>query len=160
MMINKNISTSWKLIISILVCETVGFTSGLLSMIEMNSWFNTLNVPSWNPPSYLFGPIWTFLYFILGVSFWLIWKSNIPKPIKSKAQLLFLVQLFFNFLWSILFFKFHSPFLAFVDITLMIVITLAIILCFFQISPLAALLLVPYLSWICFAVVLNYNIWF
>src|ERR1700756_990550 len=104
MIISKNISSGWKLLISILVCEAVGFISGLLSIAEIRTWFSTLNVPEWNPPSYLFGPVWTFLYFTLGVSFWLVWKKDIPSQTKSKAQLLFLIQLFSNFLWSILFF--------------------------------------------------------
>ncbi|HKC69191.1 MAG TPA: TspO/MBR family protein [Bacteroidia bacterium] len=160
MIISKNISSGWKLLISILVCEAVGFISGLLSIAEIRTWFSTLNVPEWNPPSYLFGPVWTFLYFTLGVSFWLLWKKDIPSQTKSKAQLLFLIQLFSNFLWSILFFTFHSPFLALVDIALMIVITLFIILYFMRISQAAALLLIPYISWISFAAVLNYNIWY
>jgi benzodiazapine receptor len=159
MLISKNISSSWKLLISILVCEAVGFASGLLSMIEANPWFDKLNAPLWNIPTYLFSPIWTFLYFIIGVSFWLIWRSNADALLKRNAQLLFFLQLFFNFLWSVLFFRFHSPLLALVDVSLLTIVTLTTVLYFIRISQVAALLLIPYLSWISFASVLNYTIW-
>ena len=159
MIISKNLSLSWKLIISVLVCETVGFVSGLLSMTELNLWFNTINKPTWNIPSHIFGPIWTCLYFMLGVSFWLIWKNNIvSKKTKNIAQILFLVQLFFNFSWSILFFRLHCPFFAFIDVVLMIILTFVIALYFLRISQLASLLLLPYLSWISSASVINYTI--
>lgn len=154
------IPDGWKLIVAIVICEGVGIISGLLSRSEMNTWFATLAKPSWNPPAYLFGPVWTTLYLLMGVSLWIIWKSDtIAIKKKRNAINIFAVQLFLNFWWSILFFKLHQPGLAFIDILLMLITILLTIYQFFKISKLAAWLLVPYISWVIFASVLNYTIW-
>jgi translocator protein len=158
--INKNeLSSQWKLIIAVLVCEGVGIISGLLTQNETATWFSTLNKPDWNPPAYLFGPVWTILYFLMGISAWLIWKSDAPETQKMRALLTFALQLFLNFMWSILFFKCHSPALAFIDITLLTIAILITIGRFARMSRLAAWLLLPYLLWVCFATLLNYKIW-
>ena len=156
---NKELSTTWKFIIAIFICETVGIVSGLLTQNETVTWFSTLQKPSWNPPAYLFGPVWTTLFLLMGISLALVWTSNAPEPQKLRAELTFALQLFLNFMWSILFFSCHSPALAFVDILLMIVIILMTIGRFARISKGAAWLLIPYLAWVCFASVLNYHIW-
>jgi translocator protein len=156
---SNELSSTWKFIIAVFICEAVGIVSGLLTQNEMTTWFSSLNKPSWNPPAYLFGPVWTTLYFLMGISLWLVWKSNAPETQKLRAELTFALQLFLNFIWSILFFNIHSPALAFVDIVLMIVAILMTIGRFARISRLAAWLLVPYLMWVCFATVLNYRIW-
>ena len=159
-MTSKNtITPVWKLVIAILLCEFTGILSAFVSQTSNNEWFLSLNKPSWNPPSYLFAPVWTFLYLLMGISFWLVWKSKAPEHKKKQACLVFAVQLFLNFWWSILFFRFHSPGIAFIDIVLMIVMILATIFAFARISSAAAWLLVPYISWVCFAAILNYTIW-
>lgn len=155
----RSISSFWKLIIAILICEAVGVSSGLLSQAGMDTWFETLNKPSWNPPAYLFGPVWTILYLLMGVSLWLIWKSNAGTIKKRNALVLFFLQLFLNFWWSLLFFKFHSPELALIDIVLLLISILFTVYYFSDISKLAAWLLVPYIAWVSFATVLNYTIW-
>jgi translocator protein len=154
------LSSNWKLIISVTICEVVGITSGLLTNAQNNIWYDNIVKPSWNPPAYLFGPVWTILYFLMGVSLWIIWKSDFYEYKKSQAMLFFAMQLFCNFWWTILFFKFHSPFAAFADIILMIVLILFTIFRFAEISKTAAWLLVPYISWVCFAAILNYNLWY
>lgn len=161
MITNKSneLSVQWKFIIAIFICESVGIVSGLLTRSETATWFTTLQKPFWNPPAYLFGPFWTTLYLLMGISLALVWKSDAPEPQKLRAELTFAVQLFLNFMWSILFFKCHSPALAFVDILLMILAILVTISRFAKISKWAAWLLIPYLAWVCFATVLNYNIW-
>lgn len=156
---SKTISLIWKLIISILICETTGITSGLIANTGMNAWFDALNKPSWNPPAFLFAPVWTFLYLLMGISLWLIWKSAAPVPQKSNAIILFSLQLFLNFWWSIIFFKFHSPAVALVDIILMLILILLTIISFSKLSKPAAWLLVPYIVWVSFATILNYSIW-
>ena len=156
---SNELSSQWKFIIAVFICQAVGIVSGLLTQNEMTTWFSSLNKPSWNPPAYLFGPVWTTLYLLMGISLWLVWKSNAPETQKLRAELTFALQLFLNFMWSILFFNIHSPALAFVDIVLMIVAILMTIGRFARISRLAAWLLVPYLMWVCFATVLNYRIW-
>lgn len=153
------ITSLGKAIIAILLCETVGITSGLLSAAGMNGWFDTLSKPSWNPPGWLFGPVWTVLYFMMGLALWLVWKSEKPAPQKLKAMKIFALQLFLNFWWSLIFFHFHAPGLAFLEILLLAVTITVTIFQFAPISRTAAWLLVPYLSWVCFASILNYTIW-
>jgi tryptophan-rich sensory protein len=149
----------WKLIISVLICEVTGLTSGFLSNSGRGAWFDSLQKPDWNPPGYVFGPVWTFLYLLMGISLWLIWKSNAPRELKTKAILLFAIQLFLNFWWSMIFFKFQSPGLALIEIAVLAVTILMTIFAFDRISKPAAWLLVPYMAWVCFATVLNYSIW-
>ena len=153
------ISNNLKLFFAVLICQTVGITSGLLTQTENNNWFNTISKPDCNPPSYLFAPVWTILYLLMGISLWIVWKSNTMEPHKTRAMYLFGVQLFLNFWWTILFFKFHSPALAFVDIILMIITITLTIFAFAPISKKAAWLLVPYISWVCFAAILNFTLW-
>ena len=156
---DKIISPTWKLIFAILICEGTGITSGLIANTGMNPWFETLNKPSWNPPAYLFAPVWTMLYLLMGISLWLIWKSNTPAPQKINLIILFSLQLFLNFWWSIIFFKFHSHALALLNIILMLILILLTIINFSKFSKAAAWLLVPYIAWVSFATILNYTIW-
>ena len=155
----KSKSPIWKLIIAILICESTGILSGLIANTGTNPWFNSLIKPSWNPPAFLFAPVWTLLYLLMGISLWLIWKSNKPAPKKNNAIILFASQLFLNFWWSIIFFKFHSPALALVNIILMLILIMLTIINFSRFSKPAAWLLVPYIAWVSFAAILNYNIW-
>ena len=150
---------TWKFIIAILLCEGIGITSGLLASANNNLWFATLKKPTWNPPGYLFGPVWGTLYLFMGISLALIWNNQTSKQSKRKSYILFAIQLTLNFLWSILFFNFHSPLLALIDIILMIVTITLSIFSFANFSKPAAWLLVPYLAWVLFAAVLNFTIW-
>jgi translocator protein len=158
-MSKKNISPISKLIIAVLVCEAVGIASALLSNTSNNTWFKTLTKPSWNPPGYLFAPVWTILYLLMGIAFWLIWKSDAPYLKKTNAIGIFFFQLFFNFCWSILFFRFHSPFLALINIVIMIITITATMFSFANINKKASWLLVPYIMWVSFATLLNFTIW-
>lgn len=153
------ISSLGKATVAVLICEAVGIASGLLSRPGMDEWFYALNKPSWNPPSWLFGPVWTTLYFMMGLSLWFVWKSSAPEPQKTEAMRLFALQLFLNFWWSPIFFKFHSPGLAFLIILAMVVTIFRTIFKFAPISRAAAWLLVPYIAWVCFASLLNWTIW-
>jgi tryptophan-rich sensory protein len=155
----RTISNNWKLIICILICQATGIISGLLTNTQNNTWYDSIAKPSWNPPGYLFGPVWTILYLLMAISLWIIWKSKAPEIQKYQACLIFAAQLFLNFWWTILFFKFHSPIVAFIEIILMIALIFITIIRFSKISKLAAWLLVPYISWVCFAAILNYNLW-
>ncbi len=153
------LSPFWKWIIAVALCEATGIVSALLSQTYMNVWFDNLNKPSWNPPDYVFGPVWTFLYLLMGTALWLIWKSDAPEPEKKNAEWMFACQLFLNFWWSILFFRFHSPGLAFAEIILLLGAIFVTMLRFAPISRLASWLMVPYISWVSFASILNYTIW-
>ena len=149
-----------KLIFSLVLPLLVGGVSGYLVRNQMNGdWFNSLAKPSFNPPSYLFGPVWTTLYILMGVSVFLIWKT--PKTeLRQKALIIFGVQLFFNFWWSILFFSFHTILLSVIDILLMWFLIIYMIILFKKIKSVAAYLQIPYLLWVTFATVLNISIWY
>jgi tryptophan-rich sensory protein len=155
----NKLSTTWKFIIAILLCESVGIMSGLLASAKNNLWFDKLNKPSWNPPAFLFAPVWTTLYLLMGISLALIWKNKTPEVEKRTTYLLFATQLFLNFWWSILFFHFHSPALALIDIILMAITIIITIFVFSNFSKTASWLLVPYIVWVSFATFLNFSIW-
>lgn len=159
MEIRTTLSNNWKLAICIFICQGTGIISGLLTNTQNNAWYDTIVKPSWNPPGYLFGPVWTVLYLLMAISLWIIWKSNAPEDQKTEACLIFAAQLFLNFWWTILFFKIHSPITALVEIIVMIILIFFTILRFSEISKTAAWLLVPYISWVFFATILNYNLW-
>lgn len=163
-MVNSNSATrtskAAKLIFSLVLPLIVGGLSGYLVSAETNGvWFTALTKPSFNPPSYLFGPVWTTLYILMGVSLYLIW--NTPKTaFRQKAIGVFGIQLFFNFWWSILFFSFHQLLFSVVDILLIWGLIIYMIILFKKINPVAAYLQIPYLLWVTFASVLNISISF
>jgi translocator protein len=97
-----------KLIIAIIIPLAVGATSGFFTASGVGSWYQTINKPSWNPPSWIFGPVWTTLYVMMGIALFLIWKSDAPDTQKRTAMLLFAVQMVLNFFWSFIFFKQHQ----------------------------------------------------
>jgi len=149
----------FKLIVSLILPIGLGSLAGIFTAKAIPEWFDTLAKPSFNPPSYLFGPVWTALYILMGISMFLIW--NTPKTeLRQKALVVFGVQLFFNFWWSILFFSFHAIFLAVIDILVMWLLIIYMIVLFKKIKPIAAYLQIPYLLWVTFATVLNFSIWY
>lgn len=154
----SNRQTILKLIFSLVLPLAIGGASGYLVSGEMNgNWFNTLAKPAFNPPNYLFGPVWTALYILMGVSLFLIW--NTPKTaLRQKALIVFGVQLFFNFWWSILFFSLHKIFLSVIDILLIWFLIIFMITLFKKVKPVAAYLQIPYLLWVTFATVLDISI--
>lgn len=152
-------NTYLKLVISIVVCLAVGGTGSFFTISEITNWYSTINKPTFNPPNYLFGPVWTTLYIFMAIAFWLIWKSDAQNNLKKKAMLLFGIQLVLNFFWSIIFFNFHQLGFASIEIVLMWIFILLTILAFYPISKTAAYLLVPYLCWVSFATVLSFSIW-
>ncbi|MFH1715650.1 MAG: TspO/MBR family protein [Elusimicrobiota bacterium] len=147
-----------KLILSVLLCQGAGVVGGFITAKTVKTWYVTLNKPSFNPPDWVFGPVWTFLYLCMGVSLYLVWKES-DNNVINKAVIVFLIQLVLNSLWSILFFGVRSPFLALIDIIFLLIgIALCIIL-FYNISKLAGYLMMPYFLWVCFAAVLNTSLW-
>jgi len=148
-----------KLIISILVPLLVGAFSGFFTSSGVNGWYATASKPWFNPPNWIFAPVWTTLYILMGIALYLVWKSGADIRLKQTAIILFAVQLILNFFWSFIFFKLQLPGWAFAEIVLMWVMIFITILWFGKISAAAAWLLVPYISWVSFAAVLNYAIW-
>jgi tryptophan-rich sensory protein len=148
-----------KLVISIAIPVAIGTTAGFFTVTGVGSWYQTINKPSWNPPGWVFGPVWTMLYIMMGVSLYLVWKSDINNHLKRTAIGLFAVQLILNFFWSFIFFDQQQPGWAFVEIIAMWVFILLTIFAFAKVNKTAAWLLVPYISWVSFATILNYTIW-
>lgn len=142
------------LIISILIPLAVGSLSALLS--GNTAEYGSLNKPALSPPSYIFPIVWTILYILMGISSYIIYESNHPE--KGKALKLYAAQLFFNFFWSIIFFGWSQYFLAFLWLAPLILILIVMIKQFYQISPPAAYLQIPYLVWCLFAAYLNFMI--
>lgn len=142
-----------KLVISLVLPLSVGGLSGFLTSNSVDTWYVTLVKPILNPPSWIFGPVWTTLYIMMGIALYLVWKSDFNQ--KDKAIKVFGVQLTLNFLWSILFFGLQNPALALVDIVLMLVFIVWNIVLFYRISKTAGWLLFPYFLWVSFATYLN-----
>ena len=148
-----------KLFISIVIPVLVGATAGFFTVSGVGTWYQTINKPSWNPPSWIFGPVWTTLYIMMGIALFLVWKSEASEVMKKNAFAIFTVQLLLNFFWSFIFFNQQQPGWALVEIIGMWVAILLTIFAFANVSKTAAWLLVPYISWVSFATILNYTIW-
>lgn len=148
-----------KLLIAIAIPVLVGGISGFFTVTGVESWYQTIQKPSWNPPNWVFGPVWTTLYIMMGIALWLVWKEDTSRELKMIAAILFGVQFILNFFWSFIFFKLEQPGFAFLEILFMWVAILATIFAFAQVNKTAAWLLVPYISWVSFAAILNFTIW-
>ena len=122
------------------------------------AWYATLKKPSWNPPNWIFGPVWTGLYTTMAIAAWLVWKRG-GFAGQRVALSLFLAQLLFNALWSPLFFGLRHPALAFADIVLLWLALLGTVAAFWSARPIAGALLLPYLAWVTFASALNFALW-
>lgn len=148
-----------KLFISILIPLLVGGISGFFTASGVDGWYAAANKPWFNPPNWIFAPVWTSLYILMGIAFYLVWKSDVAYPVKQTAIVLFTVQLTLNFFWSLIFFKLQQPGWAFAEVLALWLTILLTIFAFGKISSAAAWLMVPYISWVSFASVLNYAIW-
>lgn len=139
----------------VLVCFAAAAMGGLFMPDE---WYASLKKPSWNPPGWIFGPVWTGLYSTMAVAAWLVWKRG-GFAAQRRALTLFLVQLALNAAWTPLFFGLHQPGLAFAEIVLLGLAIAATLSAFRGVSRAAAWLLAPYLAWVSFAAVLNWSLW-
>jgi tryptophan-rich sensory protein len=135
----------------------IGGLSGYLTVSGLNGWYTTLIKPSFNPPNYVFGPVWTLLYLLMGVSIYMIRTAE--HPLRKNATIIFAIQLVLNFWWSIIFFQMERPLAALVEIIVMWFSILYMIVSFRRIKPLAAYLQIPYLLWVSFATLLTASIW-
>lgn len=145
-----------KLIISILIPMLAAVIGSFFTSSSVGTWYLKLKKPSFNPPGWIFGPVWSLLYLMMGISLYLIWTSG--KNIKLPVTI-FAIQLILNLAWSILFFGMKNPLAAFIDIILLWISILATIIIFYGISPTASYLLIPYFLWVSFAALLNYKIY-
>lgn len=148
-----------RVLISLAIPLAIGYLGSTFTTPEIDGWYQSLRKPAWQPPPAVFGPVWTTLYVLMGIAFFLVWKRDAPLVAKRPAMVLFFVQLVLNLLWSFLFFREHAPGWALIDIIGLWVTLFITILAFAGVSKVAAWLLVPYISWVSFATILNYTIW-
>jgi tryptophan-rich sensory protein len=144
-------------LLSIALCESVGLSGGLITASSVSTWYTTLRKPSINPPSWVFGPVWTTLYALMGIAVTMVAEKR--KKGTTSAIILFGSQLMLNFLWTLLFFGLRSPFAAFIEIIVLYVFILLTTITFWRVSKKSALLMIPYLLWVSFAFVLNFKVW-
>ena len=147
------------IVIAVAICLSIGFLSSFATQSSVGGWYASLNKPDFNPPNWLFAPVWNFLYITMGTAAGLVWAKGFHHLWVKTALYHFGFQLLLNASWSIVFFGLKSPFWALVIIIALLVLIFLTIKWFKIVSNVAALLLVPYLAWVCFAAVLNYNIW-
>lgn len=143
-----------KLLLSILLPLLVGAVASYYTVSETGTWYSYLNKPFFNPPNWLFGPVWTILFVMMGIASYLIWNTA-STPKRNRALTIYGIQLFFNFWWSIIFFAFHQPALALIEILFLWVAIFLTIRTFHPINKIAAWLLIPYILWVSFATILN-----
>lgn len=140
----------------VFLCFGVAALGSRYTASSVDTWYTTLQKPAWNPPRWVFGPVWSFLYLAMAFAAWLVWRQ---KGFAGVALSLFFVQLFFNFLWSFLFFGLQNPGLAMLDIVALWVTIIATLVAFWRVTPVAGWLFVPYLLWVSYAATLNFAIW-
>ena len=132
--------------------------AGALASTDSPQFYAQLQRPSWAPPAWLFGPVWTLLYFLMGVAAWLVWRERGFRG-AAVALSLFVVQLLLNAAWTWIFFVRHQGGAAFVEILVLWVLIVAVVVGFWRVRPAAGMLLLPYLAWVSFASVLTYTVW-
>ena len=140
------------------VCLAAGGLGAIATTPAIDTWYETINKPSWNPPNQIFGPVWTTLFIMMGWAAWLVWKSD-PLPKSVFPLSLFGFQLALNIAWSWIFFGWRQPGWAFLEIVLLWLAILATVIVFFRRSWIAGTMLLPYLGWVSFACALNFTIW-
>lgn len=144
----------------VVTCLVVGYFSGMVTRSAIVTWYPTLVKPSFNPPNWIFAPVWSMLYVMMGVAAGLVWnRIDSEKEIVKKALVFFAIQLALNALWSYLFFGLKNPMLAGIEIILLWLMIFETYTQFVKINKIAGYLFIPYLLWVSFATVLNESIW-
>lgn len=146
----------FRLVAAVIICELAGIIGSVFTVQNIPGWYTYLNKPSFNPPNYLFGPVWTTLYLLMGIAVFLVWEN---KNRTGKTLIVFFVQLALNACWTLIFFGLKSPGWAFVEIVALWIMIVWCIVEFRGISKAAAYLLIPYLLWVSYASVLTFSIW-
>ena len=151
---------SWGgLLIAIIICQMAGAIGSLFTSSQIPTWYAGLVKPVWNPPGWIFGPVWTMLYTLMGIAAYRIWLKSMSKEPVRIAICLFASQLVFNSLWSIIFFDMHNTGAAFIEILMLLGLILGTTGMFFRLDRLSGYLMVPYILWVSFATLLTYTIW-
>ncbi len=149
-----------RLVVSLVLPQLAGIIGSFFTVSAIPVWYAGLEKPGFSPPNWLFGPAWVMLYFLMGISVYLIWQKMGENKAAKSAFWLFWIHLFFNAIWSIIFFGLQNPGLAFVNIVIIWLLIIVLMIKFWGINRWAAYLLIPYLLWVSFASLLNYFIWY
>lgn len=153
------VSTVVKIFIGVVICLGIGFVGSIATQTSVDNWYTTLNKPGFNPPSWLFAPVWTLLYILMGVAAGMVWSRGFHHIWVKTALYHFGFQLVLNASWSIAFFGYQSPLVAMLIIIALIVLVLITFKWFKVVNTTAAYLLIPYILWIVYAAALNFEIW-
>ena len=148
-----------KIFVALAVCLFIGFMASLATQVGIADWYPTLNKPWFNPPNWIFGPVWGILYVLMGIAAGIVWSKGFYHKWVKTALYHFMFQLLLNGAWSILFFGLKEPLWALLDIIALFVILIFTIRWFKIVSDTAAYLLIPYVVWVLFAAILNFEIW-
>lgn len=148
-----------KFLASIIICECAGLIGSIFTTGAITTWYVTLQKPAFTPPNWLFAPVWSTLYLLMGIAAFLIWRKGLDSRQIRIALIIFLIQLVLNILWSIVFFGLEAPLYGLIEIVILWIAILITILRFWKISPAAAWLMVPYILWVSVATALNASIW-
>lgn len=147
------------LIVGVTLPLAVGALGALGTLDGVRTWYPTLRRPSFAPPSWLFGPVWTTLYVMMGVASWLVWREGAARLEVRSALALYGIQLVFNLAWSWLFFRLRQPSVALINIVVLLALIAVTAQRFAAVSRIASVLMLPYLAWVAFATALNAGFW-
>jgi len=147
-----------RLVIAVAICQIAAIVGSVFTTPAIPTWYSGLRKPDLAPPNWVFAPVWTVLYLLMGISLFLVWNAGLGKSNVRKSVVIFGVQLALNIFWSYLFFGLRSPLLGLIGIVVLWIMIVLTIVSFFKVSKVATLLLVPYLLWVSFASYLNYAV--
>jgi len=148
----------FKLITSIIICQLAGIIGSFFTAKSVSNWYLTLNKPSFNPPGWVFAPVWTLLFLLMGISLYLLWQKGFKRS--KSALYAFTGQYILNIAWSFCFFYLQNPLAGFIEIIILWIFIILTIISFYKIKPLASYLLFPYLAWVSFAALLNFMLYY
>jgi tryptophan-rich sensory protein len=148
------------LVLLLVIVFAVGGAGSYFTRSSVGTWYEELNKPAFNPPSWLFAPVWTALYICMAVAMWLVWREEESASQVTPPQMMWVAQLALNLGWSVIFFGLREPGLALAEIILLWSAILATTMVFFRMSRAAGILMVPYALWVTFAAILNFSLWY
>ena len=156
---NSRVRDIVRLVVSIVVCQLAGGIGAIFTTPAIPTWYASLAKPAFQPPNWLFFPVWTTLYTLMGIAAFLVWRRGLGERRVRVALGVFVIQLVLNTAWSIIFFGLYSLFGAVIAIVFLWIAILINIVTFWRISKAAGALLIPYILWVSFAGILNISVW-
>ena len=148
----------FRLIASLVICQLAGIVGSLFTTPAIPEWYASLEKPTFNPPNWIFSPVWIFLFMLMSITLYILWQ-NLPKKEAKVALIFFAIQLVLNILWSVIFFGLQSPMVAFLEIVILWLFILLTMIKSSRVSKASVYLLLPYILWVNFAAVLNFFLW-